>query len=845
MSKAKLNWILVLPLVVLVVIASGGCTLLERGAPAAPESKVGDTTPRGPSPVAPRVRVPAATPSSSSTESSSKVVLEMSGKVLFSRTERLYFEVPGTVERLLVEEGDRVRMGDRIAALDTSTVVSLQKQVAVARVSLDEAEKALKDERERYLSGDVQALQARVAQLQKDLYVLRQTLADTREAYLKKMEEKLGVSVPSTLSDRPPEQLAEALVAQLGVQVFWRAFQDHVRRLLEGPWEQLNQLRGETLQLQQTLRSQEQQLEDLVKEATLAKAQAEVQVARGKVETARLERAAALLRQRGAILQRESAVVRWDSALREYRDQVRDLLGFTVDRELGNGLYLHLPLGSDHPRTVLEQKLEEHVQALFGRRLQPELLKDADPESLVSALLARREGRDHVLDFFLQQKAAGFWLRLQQARREVARLTLARTQASERLNPSQRSTGDLEAAWADLLVADMQLKQATQRRDTARVVYKQLFQDYLNVNLDQYAQGIWEEEPPEGLLRRLLNLDQVSLSIPERLRQDLTEALQTAWSKVHQADLERQEAALGVQQAEVAILESDIAVREAEEALRQAKNTLDDIASKATYTRLEVQKEATLSRLRQVQDQLKDAEDRYKDGVENYLGVRLSGLQANQGPYVLLRSVPSADTPGFRRFERDVVLLAQGIWGQLQRTLEELGKAERALKKAREDLADALEGPDPLLVARREQEVALALKNLEDLERKLSAAVLRAPFNGVIRRVMLDRGDPVQAYQTVAEILDLSSLEIEIIADELDVAHLVPGTAVQVRMEAFLSQVSPGRLVSVNPVPKTLGTAVQYQAKVRMDSEPTVSLYEGMSARVRIEVPQMSRDPAR
>ncbi|MBI4288911.1 MAG: efflux RND transporter periplasmic adaptor subunit [Chloroflexi bacterium] len=835
----RLNWRRVLGMVLLASVVLGGCARSPQTEPSTPRSGTGDGASRPASPATAPARAPVAIPSASRSDSPATPALEMSGRVTFPRTERLFFEVAGMAEKVVVQEGDTVRAGDPVAALDSSTVISLQKQAAVARVALDEAEKALKDERERYIPGDVQALQARLAQLQKDSYVLRQTLDTGRETYRKKVEEKLGVPVPPALLERPPDQLADALVAQLGIEAVWGPFQDYVRRLLEGPWEQLNQLSADLAPLQQTLRGQDQALEDFAKSATLTKARAQVELAQGKVETARLERAAALLKRKTSMLDRGAAAAKRNTVLIEYRDRVGDLLGLTVDREAGNGFYTHSPVGLDGPRTVLEKRMEEHVQAVLGWPLQPESLRDADPESLVKALLGSQEGRDHMVDFFLRQKAAASWLALQQARQQVSTLSAARTQASVAFQ--QKRTADpalFEAAWTALQVAERQFNDANQVRDAARFAYKQLFQDYLNTDLDQLSGIIWEEEPPERLLKWLLSPQRPAVPLGERLRRELSEALQTTWTKVHKADSDWQDADLSVQKADVSILQADIALRDAEESVRQAGNTVEDIDSRATLARLEAQRQATLSRLRQVQDQIKDAETKYKNGVQDYLGVRLPGSRVDQPPDALLKSVKPADTTGFRRFQRDIVISAQEIWGQIQRTLEDTGKAERAVKKAREDLAEAQRGPDPLVVARREQEIVVARKNLEDLERKLAAATIRAPFNGVIRRVALDRGDPVQAYQTVAEIVDLTAVEVEVTADELDLARLAPGTAVQVALEALPGKPFPGKLVSVNPVPKTSGTALQYQAKVRVENTPAISLYEGMSARVRVESPQ-------
>ncbi|MBF8265246.1 MAG: hypothetical protein HW384_1110, partial [Dehalococcoidia bacterium] len=338
-------------------------------------------------------------------------IVESPGKIVFPDKIRVQFETAGTVERVMVDEAVRVRKGDALVSLDSVTVASLQKQVAAARVALDDAEEALKDEKEQYIPGDLIARQARITQLQKELYILQQILDDSLEFYQDKAKDLLGITVPLALLDRPPEQLVAALLSQIGVKPFWGAFQDHVRPKLEVHWEQINRLQDQGLQLQQTLRNIQQQKDDITSGYSETKAQAAMQIIQRKNEFT--------MRQReNAVLQRDSALVQLDQVRIIYRNQIRDLLGFTVPREIGNGFYIHLQKGSGAPVQAIEEELAKHVKSILDMSLESQELSSLPPEMLVSRFIASSEGQDHILDFFLRQKLQGAWLSLSQARQK-------------------------------------------------------------------------------------------------------------------------------------------------------------------------------------------------------------------------------------------------------------------------------------------------------------------------------------------------------------------------------------------------------------------------------------------
>jgi len=76
------------------------------------------------------------------------------GNLALSRTEDLSFEMAGTVEEVMVEEGDSVEEGQVLAKLDTSEwdkeLTNLESDLVQAEINLKNAELALEQAEEPY-----------------------------------------------------------------------------------------------------------------------------------------------------------------------------------------------------------------------------------------------------------------------------------------------------------------------------------------------------------------------------------------------------------------------------------------------------------------------------------------------------------------------------------------------------------------------------------------------------------------------------------------------------------------------------------------------------------------------
>ena len=165
----------------------------------------------------------------------------------------------------------------------------------------------------------------------------------------------------------------------------------------------------------------------------------------------------------------------------------------------------------------------------------------------------------------------------------------------------------------------------------------------------------------------------------------------------------------------------------------------------------------------------------------------------------------------------------------------EVAVAQAALQEAEWYLA-AVKG-EPV----RAEASGAALARLQNAQDELAAAQaayvssrLTAPFGGTVAALEATVGDYVTPGFIVAIVADLSRLRVETTdLSELDVSVISVGQECTISIEA-LGEDAPGRVLSVSPLPTTLGGDVVYAATVELESIPD-GLRPGMTAEVRFE----------
>ena len=139
--------------------------------------------------------------------------VSVNGSLVFPDREALSFGAQGTVEEVLVEEGQRVEKGQALASLDVETVATLEKAVAQARVDLQDTEEALAKAKDPHTALDLARAEADVA----DAILALKDDRDALDALLKPTSQAVA--------------RAEATVANAGIKL--KDAQDALAALLE------------------------------------------------------------------------------------------------------------------------------------------------------------------------------------------------------------------------------------------------------------------------------------------------------------------------------------------------------------------------------------------------------------------------------------------------------------------------------------------------------------------------------------------------------------------------------------------------------------------------------------
>ncbi|KPJ94203.1 MAG: hypothetical protein AMS18_04185 [Gemmatimonas sp. SG8_17] len=196
------------------------------------------------------------------------------------------------------------------------------------------------------------------------------------------------------------------------------------------------------------------------------------------------------------------------------------------------------------------------------------------------------------------------------------------------------------------------------------------------------------------------------------------------------------------------------------------------------------------------------------------------------------------------------VLVAEGQYvrrGQVlaridpERYAFELEKARASLETAEAQFAeltlfdDEIEDAELRAERRRMARAKSGLTSAEvavrEAELNVERATVRAPFAGAVANMAIVPGQRVQQRDSIAEIVDISRVKIEVQALETEVPFLENGRDARVTLSAFPDRVLTGQVASINPVvdPRTRTARVTVVL-----ANPDGSVKPGMYARVRI-----------
>ena len=130
-----------------------------------------------------------------------------------------------------------------------------------------------------------------------------------------------------------------------------------------------------------------------------------------------------------------------------------------------------------------------------------------------------------------------------------------------------------------------------------------------------------------------------------------------------------------------------------------------------------------------------------------------------------------------------------------------------------------------------QQSVVLAQQSLEQAKKRLDEATITAPFDGIVSRIYVKERDTISPAAPIVQIIDLTSMQLKVQVDEIDVADVKLGQKAVIEVDAQPDLKLEGQVSFISFLPTLEGGVVMYDVKIVFPaSENSTTLRVGMSA---------------
>lgn len=309
------------------------------------------------------------------------------------------------------------------------------------------------------------------------------------------------------------------------------------------------------------------------------------------------------------------------------------------------------------------------------------------------------------------------------------------------------------------------------------------------------------------------------------------------------AELDRQRAALASakEQARLNVEAAANAVRNAQSAYSTAYWDLEHVRANGTDPRTgrplnDIQEQDFQVAFDQASRALADAEASLQQAQVSYETARQNEISGLQSAEARVRAAQADLDTLLAGSDADELAAARAQLARAEAELARLTGAQRAgavaaqqasLEAARARFEQLSADPTASDLARAEARVAQAQAQLDQAQITLDDTTLRAPFDGVVARVGVARGEAVNGAAPLV-LIDISRYLVKVTVDEVDIARVQAGQPVEVLVDA-LGTTLPGTVLRLEPLPRGDSTVTSYQVTVEIDPAGS-TLKSGMTA---------------
>jgi HlyD family secretion protein len=220
---------------------------------------------------------------------------------------------------------------------------------------------------------------------------------------------------------------------------------------------------------------------------------------------------------------------------------------------------------------------------------------------------------------------------------------------------------------------------------------------------------------------------------------------------------------------------------------------------------------------------------------QNKLSALLSTSEyagANSLSYDVLGQTYDRLTVEDARMKQLAVETAQKVVDQSKSGIE---LAQKNIDKARDSIALA-----QLTFDKSYDTITLAQKNTDLLKAQITQATIIAPFDGIIAEVNRDERDfvsaPAQMQKPVLYLVDLTTLQLDISVNELDMPQVKLDQKARISIDAYPALAIDGRVSRISLLPDVQGGIVDYNITITFPASSTANVMIGMHASASVTI---------
>lgn len=158
----------------------------------------------------------------------------------------------------------------------------------------------------------------------------------------------------------------------------------------------------------------------------------------------------------------------------------------------------------------------------------------------------------------------------------------------------------------------------------------------------------------------------------------------------------------------------------------------------------------------------------------------------------------------------------------IQQTIE---NSKQAIINAGQSIAEKTEslnklkaGPDELEIKAKELTIKQRENALQDAKDKLSDYYIRAPFDGIVTNINVEKGESVSSNKVLATIISKQKIA-EITLNEVDIAKVKVGQKANITFDAVDDLNITGKVVEIDTLGEVTQGVVEYGVKISFDTQ--------------------------